>query len=329
MEVFSHQVPGGMMSNLVSQLEIQKSLDRLPDVLEEIPIVRAEVGYPPLVTPMSQIVGTQAVMNVLTGKRWSVVSQEMKDYLKGLYGRAPGPIAQGLREKVLGKDTFLADDIRPGSLVTTTYEQFAEEIGDLAQSEEDVLMYALFPIEARAYLEKHQRDAQGIVFMTGHEANVVREEDAVDIGQIRELIDTLSASDVAEITVTEGDSTITLRKAGAVMAPVAVASAQTTGGAAPQVAEPAPAGTLASANESYIAVTSPMVGTFYASPSPDADAFVKVGDEVKAGDPLCIVEAMKLMNELPADEDCVIREILVKDGDMVEYGTVLFYVEAM
>ena len=328
MEVFSHQVPGGMMSNLVSQLEIQKSIDRLPDVLDEIPIVRAEVGYPPLVTPMSQIVGTQAVMNVLTGKRWSVVSQEMKDYLKGLYGKAPGPLAQGMREKVLGKDDFLAPDVRPGSLVTTTYEQFAEEIGDLAQSEEDVLMYALFPIEARAYLEKHQRDAEGIVFMTGHEASVVREEDAVDVGQIRELMETLSASDLAEITVTEGDSTITLRKAGA--APVAFAAPV----AAPQAGAPAAAAVSAEAapaapvNENYQAITSPMVGTFYASPAPDAPAFVAVGDSVKEGDPLCIVEAMKLMNELPAESDCVVREIVAKDGDVVEYGTVLFYVEA-
>ena len=328
MEVFSHQVPGGMMSNLVSQLEIQKSLDRLPDVLEEIPIVRAEVGYPPLVTPMSQIVGTQAVMNVLTGKRWGVVSQEMKDYLKGLYGRAPGPIAAGLREKVLGKDSFLDDSIRPGSLVTTTYEQFAEEIGDLAQSEEDVLMYALFPIEARAYLEKHQRDAEGIVFMTGHEANVVREEDAVDIGQIRELMDTLSKSDLAEITVTEGDSTITLRKAGAapMVAPVATPAAAVAPAAS--TAATADAAPAVQVKDTYKPVTSPMVGTFYSSPSPDADAFVKVGDEVSAGDALCIVEAMKLMNELSAEEGGIIREILVKDGDMVEYGTVLFYYEA-
>ncbi len=89
MKVYSHQVPGGMMSNLVSQLEIQNALDRLDEVMEEIPRVRAEVGYPPLVTPMSQIVGTQAVFNVLTGKRWSVVSKEMKDYICGYYGKAP------------------------------------------------------------------------------------------------------------------------------------------------------------------------------------------------------------------------------------------------
>jgi oxaloacetate decarboxylase alpha subunit len=325
MEVFSHQVPGGMMSNLISQLDIQKSLDRLPDVLAEIPQVRAEVGYPPLVTPMSQIVGTQAVMNVLTGKRWSVVSAEMKDYLKGLYGKAPGPIEPGLRERVLGKDTFLDEAVRPGSLVTTTYEQFAAEIGELATSEEDVLMYALFPIEARAYLEKHRKDAEGIVFMMGHEANVVREEDAVDVGQIRELMETLSASDVAEITVTEGENTITLRKAGA--APVAVAS---TPAATPAPVAPAsPAGDAAAAPDSpdYKAVTSPMVGTFYLSPSPEAGPFVAVGDDVKAGDPLCIVEAMKLMNEITADEDMIVRQIVAVDGEMVEYGSVLFYYE--
>ena len=91
MQVYSHQVPGGMMSNLVSQLEVQNAVDRLPDVMKEIPKVRAEVGYPPLVTPMSQIVGTQAVFNVLTGKRWGVVSKEMKDYICGYYGKAPVP----------------------------------------------------------------------------------------------------------------------------------------------------------------------------------------------------------------------------------------------
>ena len=102
MRVYSHQVPGGMMSNLVSQLEIQKATDRMDDVLREIPRVRAEVGYPPLVTPMSQIVGTQSVFNVLTGKRWSVISKEMKDYIAGYYGKAPGNIDPKVQKLVLG-----------------------------------------------------------------------------------------------------------------------------------------------------------------------------------------------------------------------------------
>jgi len=93
MQVYSHQVPGGMISNLEGQLSEQNALDRLPEVLEEIPVVRAEVGFPPLVTPMSQIVGTQAVLNVLSGKRWHIVPDEMKAYLRGRYGAAPGPVS--------------------------------------------------------------------------------------------------------------------------------------------------------------------------------------------------------------------------------------------
>ena len=156
MKVYSHQVPGGMMSNLMSQLEIQNATDRLGEVMAEIPKVRAEVGYPPLVTPMSQIVGTQAVFNAITGKRWSVVSKEMKDYICGYYGKAPGRMDKEIVKKVVGNSDVLDPDIAPGSLVTTTFDEVAEEIGDLAQSEEDVLMYALFPNEARTYLSKHR-----------------------------------------------------------------------------------------------------------------------------------------------------------------------------
>ncbi|MCK4777200.1 MAG: pyruvate carboxylase subunit B, partial [Actinomycetia bacterium] len=101
MQIFSHQVPGGMISNLYSQLEQQKALDRLDEVLNEIPKVRAEVGFPPLVTPLSQIVGTQAVLNVLSGKRWSVVPSEMKSYIKGLYGKPPGPMDPEIVKKAL------------------------------------------------------------------------------------------------------------------------------------------------------------------------------------------------------------------------------------
>ena len=133
MKVYSHQIPGGMMSNLMGQLEIQKATDRLDEVIREIPRVRAEVGFPPLVTPMSQIVGTQAVFNVLTGSRWSVVSKEMKDYLCGYYGKAPGPIDPAIYQKVVGNSEVLSPDVSPASLNTTTFDELAEEIGDLAK----------------------------------------------------------------------------------------------------------------------------------------------------------------------------------------------------
>jgi len=328
MEVFSHQVPGGMMSNLVSQLEIQKASDRLPDVLAEIPRVRAEVGYPPLVTPLSQIVGTQAVINVLTGKRWAVVPQEMRDYIKGLYGKAPGPMDKDVVAKVLGKDEPLAVDVRPGSLVTTTYAEVEAEVGDLAHEEEDVLMYALFPNEARNYLTLHQEGAEKAVFMMGEEVDTVMEGDApVDVNQIRELIKVVEMSDINEIIIEEAGSTVTVRKGVCGPSAPIPSPAPTVGTSA----EPAPE--LASADSSarpasWKPVIAPMVGTFYSSASPGAEAYVEVGTVVEEGQVLCILEAMKLMNEITAEEAGIVREVCVKNADAVEYGTVLFYIES-
>jgi len=331
LEVFSHQVPGGMMSNLISQLEIQNAGERLPEVLKEIAVVRAEVGYPPLVTPMSQIVGTQAVLNVLTGKRWDIVPQEMRDYLRGYYGKAPAPLNQDVVKKVLGDEKPLDPETPPSTLATGSYEQAEEEIGDLARSEEDVLMYALFPNEAHAYLTKHRSGVEKAVFMMADEARVVREDEGeMDVKQISELIKQVEESDVAELIIEEGDSKVTLRKQGAVAAApapaasAAPAAAPAAGGAAAPAAAPAADARPAS----WKAVTAPMVGTFYESASPEAGPFVVEGAEFAAGDTLCIVEAMKLMNEIKAEEAGVIREVCVDNTALVEYGTALYYYEA-
>ena len=325
MQVYSHQVPGGMMSNLVSQLEIQKASDRLPDVMEEMPRVRAEVGFPPLVTPMSQIVGTQAVLNVLTGKRWSIVSSEMKDYIAGYYGKAPGPLDEEVVKKVLGDTKPLDPNIKPSSLVTTTYDEVVEEAGDLARSEEDVLMWALFPNEARTYLTKH-RTSEKTSFLLEEEAQGTKEEQNVNINQIKELIRVFEESNIGEITIEEAGTKITVRAPGQTgviqmaTAPVAAVSSV-----------PEAKTTAAYDNKerpsTWVPVISPMVGTFYASPKPDAPAYVQVGDEVVAGQPLCIVEAMKLMNPVYSEQMGTIREICVENGKPVEYKTVLFYLE--
>jgi oxaloacetate decarboxylase alpha subunit len=335
MEVFSHQVPGGMMSNLVSQLEQQKATDRLPDVLAEIPKVRAEVGYPPLVTPLSQIVGTQAVINVLTGKRWAVVPQEMKDYIKGLYGRAPGPMDKDIVAKVLGGEPPLDPDVRPGSLVTTTYEEVAAEIGDLAKNEEDVLMYALFPDPARQYLTQHQEGAEKAVFMTAEEINTYKEEESVDVNQIRELIKVVELSDIAEVVVEEAGTKVVVRKTAQAQpapTPVAAAAGSAEGGwPAPQSA-PQPGAPIAETEErpaTWRTVVAPMVGTFYEAPSPGADPYVRVGDTFSEGQALCILEAMKLMNEIVAEEPGIVREVGLANASPVEYGTVLFYYEPL
>ena len=325
MKVYSHQVPGGMMSNLISQLEIQNATDRLDEVMHEIPRVRAEVGYPPLVTPMSQIVGTQAVFNVLTGSRWSVVSKEMKDYLCGFYGKAPGPISPEIYKKVVGNAEVLPPDVAPSSLATTTYDQVEAEIGDLATSEEDVLMYALFPNEARTFLSKHRATEQ-VDFLLERESSQTKEDDYVDINQIRELVKVVEESGVGEITVEEEGMRISVRMPGS--APVA-AAAPAVAAAAPAAAAPAaaPAAAAPARPADWIEVAAPMVGTFYAAPAPGEPAFVKVGDEVAAGETLCIVEAMKLMNEIAAPQMGTVREVCLDDATAVEFGTPLFYIE--
>lgn len=328
MQVYSHQVPGGMMSNLMSQLEVQNAGDRLGEVMKEIPKVRAEVGYPPLVTPLSQIVGTQAVFNVLTGKRWSVVSKEMKDYICGYYGKAPGRMDKEVVAKVVGNSEILPPDIAPGSLVTTTYDEVAEEIGDLAKSEEDVLMYALFPIEARTFLSKH-RTSEKVDFLMQEESSLTKEDDYVDINQIRELVRVAEESGVGEIVVEEEGMRIAVRMPGATAAESTGVVAAPQAQAIPQASVAAPAAAPAANDRpsTWQPVIAPMVGTYYASPAPGEPPFVKVGDEVTANQTLCIVEAMKLMNEITAEEIGTVREVCLEDATPVEYGTVLFYVE--
>jgi oxaloacetate decarboxylase alpha subunit len=326
MQVYSHQVPGGMMSNLVSQLEIQKASDRLQDVMEEIPRVRAEVGYPPLVTPMSQIVGTQAVLNVLTGKRWSVISTEMKDYVGGYYGKAPGPLNRDVVKKVLGDNKPLDDETPPSTLVKTTYAEVAEEAGSLAQSEEDVLMWALFPNEARTYLSKH-RTSEKTSFLLEEESSNTKEEQNVDITQIKELIRAVEESGVGEVTVEEAGVKITVRAPGQFGTSDRTETVAVTESVVGAAEAPITSPDDKERPGHWIPVVSPMVGTFYSAPSPDAPPFVQEGDQVVAGQSLCIIEAMKLMNEIAAEQMGTIREVCIENAKPVEYNTVLFYLD--
>lgn len=150
--VLVNQVPGGMMSNLANQLREQGALDRIDDVFHEIPSVRADLGYPPLVTPTSQIVGAQAVMNILAGARYKTITNEVKRYLLGHYGAAPGRVDAELRQHAVGSEEVI--DVRPADLLTPELHKLREQIGALAQSEEDVLTYAMFPDIGRTFLEQ-------------------------------------------------------------------------------------------------------------------------------------------------------------------------------
>ena len=157
--VLQFQIPGGMFSNLVSQLRAQNAEDKYEEVLEEFPRVRQELGYPPLVTPSSQIVGTQATLNVVLGERYKIVPEEVRQYVRGFYGRPPAPIDPEIKQIVIGDEEPI--ECRPADLLEPDFERAKEEIGDLAQSEEDVLSYALFPQTARPFLERRNRGSNG------------------------------------------------------------------------------------------------------------------------------------------------------------------------
>lgn len=138
-----HQIPGGMFSNLLSQLREQKAENRLTEVLEEVPRVRKELGYPPLVTPTSQIVGTQAVMNVLSGKRYGMVPKEVKDYVKGLYGKSPAEIDPKIRKRIIGDEQPITG--RPADLLEPALDRIPEDVRPYIETEEDKITYVLFP----------------------------------------------------------------------------------------------------------------------------------------------------------------------------------------
>jgi len=149
-----NQVPGGMISNLSNQLKEQGALDRMNEVLKEIPLVRKDLGFPPLVTPTSQIVGTQAVFNVLSGERYKNISNEIKLYFQGKYGKAPGKVNAKIQQMAIGNEAVI--DQRPADLLKPELKRLKKEIGDLAKSDEDVLTYALFPELSKDYLQQRQ-----------------------------------------------------------------------------------------------------------------------------------------------------------------------------
>ncbi|MEW5953019.1 MAG: acetyl-CoA carboxylase biotin carboxyl carrier protein [Bacillota bacterium] len=346
MRVFDHQVPGGMISNLVTQLEEQKALHKLPEVLEEIPRVREELGYPPLVTPTSQIVGTQAVLNVLTGERYKLIPGEVKSYLQGLYGRPPAPLTldQAVLKKALGDKEQVT--CRPADLLEPRMDKIRTEVKDLARSEEDVLSYAMFPQVARRFLEVRNNPGSKATHpptdnkpkarpaAPGNKPPAPKEEEEMNWQDIKELIKLIDKSDVSEVILENDGIKVAIRKGGArpgvngdlEETGPAPAPAQTPAPASAQTPAPAP-GKSAVEREGLMAVTSPMVGTFYRAPAPDEPPYVEAGHWVEKGQTLCIIEAMKLMNEIEAEVAGEIVEILVENATPVEYGQPLMLIK--
>jgi pyruvate/oxaloacetate carboxyltransferase len=157
--VLQFQVPGGMLSNLVGQLRSQGAMDKYYDVLDEIPRVRKDMGYPPLVTPSSQIVGTQATLNVVLGERYKVIPEEVKQYFRGYYGKPPAPMDPAIQKLAIGNETPIT--CRPGDLLEPGWEAAKKELGDLARSDEDIMSYALFPQIVKPFLERRNQGLGG------------------------------------------------------------------------------------------------------------------------------------------------------------------------
>ena len=157
--IIKYQIPGGMLSNLINQLKQQGASDKLDDVLKEVPKVRKDLGYPPLVTPLSQMVGTQAVLNVIAGERYKMVPKEITDYLHGKYGRAPAPVDQEIQHKIIGDDPVItyrpADDLKP------EFHDLKKQYKDIIKSDEDVLSIALFGDVAIKFI-KQRNDEQTV-----------------------------------------------------------------------------------------------------------------------------------------------------------------------
>ncbi|HAQ56227.1 MAG TPA: oxaloacetate decarboxylase subunit alpha [Acholeplasmatales bacterium] len=158
--VLKFQLPGGMLSNLMSQLKDQGAMNRYEEVLREVPKVRKDMGYPPLVTPLSQMVGTQAVMNVMTGERYKLVPNEIKEYLHGLYGQSPAPVDEVIRKKIIGDDLVITH--RPADDLAPEFEGLKAKYKDLARSDEDVLSLALFEAVALKYLTNKYHPAPAV-----------------------------------------------------------------------------------------------------------------------------------------------------------------------
>ena len=167
-QCLTYQIPGGMLSNLLSQLKMMNALDRFDEALIETPKVRKDLGYPPLVTPTSQMVGVQAVTNVLQGERYKKVSNEVKAYCRGEYGRTPAPIDPEVLKKILGDEKPLegryADTLEPA------FEKTKAALGDMARSDEDVLSYIAFPQLAEKFFEERKAKEENIVTYTIEEA---------------------------------------------------------------------------------------------------------------------------------------------------------------
>ncbi len=313
-----NQVPGGMISNLANQLREQGALDKMSAVLEEIPKVRADLGYPPLVTPTSQIVGTQAVINVLSGARYKSVTNETKLYLEGRYGKAPGPVNTVVRRLAIGNHDVIEE--RPADLLPDEMDTLTREIGELAKSPEDILSYAMFPEVGREFLEDRQAGKlvpepleligeepvkEGVATT---EFNVTLHGETYHV-QLRGTGHRAQAKRPFYMTVDGMPEEVIVEALNEI-------SLDEEGEAAPKVHRGSKRPRASKEGD----VTTSMPGTI-------VDVLVKEGDKVEAGSPVIVTEAMKMETEIQAPISGTVSEIHVQKGDSVNPDEALIEIE--
>jgi oxaloacetate decarboxylase (Na+ extruding) subunit alpha len=302
-----YALPAGLVAALDAHLRAHAAGDRIDEVLDELARIRLETGSAPLASPVGQILASQALLHVLSASRWTMVVDELRDLLEGRYGTPPGPIDPAVERAA----RLLADGTGPPAPVEL--EQLRETAAGLAASEEELLLLALFGTDAEPLLQTIRTRARR---EEGHELATVEQSRAE---RIREIVRIVQESRVGEVTIEDDDFRVTVRRTDE------GAPASEAAPAGGPVELPAETGSA----DGLVRVESPMVGTFYRAPQPGAPPFVDVGDVVAQGQTLCLIEAMKLFNELKAEVEGVVRDVLVENGQPVEFGQALFELEPL
>lgn len=296
-----YQVPGGMISNLYSQLKEQNALDKIDAVHKEIPIVRKDLGFPPLVTPTSQVVGTQAVINVLTGERYKTITNEVKLYCQGKYGTPPGKISPSLRKKAIGRTEVI--DVRPADLLPNELNQLQNEIGDLALTAEDVLIFAMFPEVGRQFLVQRQNNQLMpeplLIQANSQEYSSPSEFDITLHGENYHI-------KVSGLGTAEHNQQSCYLWVDGVPEEVIVHRAD--------IEQPADLVIKDKKGPGDITV---------AIPGSIIVIHVQVGERVKAGQVVLVLEAMKMETEIMAPMDGLVSEVLCHKGDKVTPDQIL------
>jgi oxaloacetate decarboxylase alpha subunit len=305
-----HDVPAGLVAGVDATLRAQGADDRLEEVLEELDRVRAEVGWPPLAAPIGQVLASQALLNVLSASRYLTIVDELRALVTGFFGEPPEPIDPAVRRAVeLTHDPETQEDV-----VAPLSELRAQAEGTAA-SEEELLLIGLFGEDAERLLRAIRGRASA-------DENELAGVDKARGERIREMVRIVQESNIGELTIEEDGMRVSVRSTSD--APVTAAAS----GSPLAIPEPG-AAPLTRPSNGYVAVESPMVGTFYRAPDPSSPPFVEVGDIVATGQTLCILEAMKLMNEVKSDLEAVVRAIHVDNAQPVEFGQVLFDLEPL